>query len=257
MKGYYRLLNHEWGLMVKGVGLLALLAFGLPIVLMFMQGEEMGIHSVHPRYEDLYQSSGGGIVFGVCLIGAVLLFVKTMYAGYWGGKSIYTYLTLPVKREAYYFAKLSVFMLSVLLLITAQLMGAWWGYYLITGHMARSGLGEFVMTDGLFLAFIRSEFFRLLLPVSTSGLLFSAVLWVTVVTGTYYTILCERSRKYWGYVPVVLAGWCAVQLISRLLAGLNRYFPMEGLYLYSAVLLVLVAFFVWHGLRLVKKGSIV
>lgn len=257
MKGYYRLLNYEWGLMAKGVGLLALLAFGLPIVLMFMQMKGIGSHSVHPRYEDLYHSSGGSIVFGACLAGVVLWFVKTMYAGYWGGKSIYTYLTLPVKREAYYFAKLSVFILSVILLITAQLVGAWWGYYLITGHMSRVGLAEFVMADGLFLAFVRSEFFRLLLPFSMSGLLFSAVLWITVVTGTYYTVLCERSRKYWGYVPVILGGWSAIQLISRLLSGPSRYFPVGELYLYSGVLLILIAFFIWQGLRLIKKGSLV
>ncbi|WP_010277718.1 hypothetical protein [Paenibacillus senegalensis] len=170
-------------------------ALGLPVVLMLVELKGIGMHSVHLRYEDLYRSSGGSIVFGLCLAGFSLWFVKNVYAGYWGSKSIFTYLTLPVRREAYFFAKLSAFMLSVLLLITAQLAGAWLGYYLVAGHIERVSGEEFVVANGLFLAFIRSEFFRLLLPVSDGGLLFSASLWLGLVTGIYYSLLCERSRN--------------------------------------------------------------
>lgn len=103
---------------------------------------------------------------------------------------------------------------------------------------------------------MRSDFFRLLLPLDFSRILSSCSMFLAIATGFYYAALCERSRKYWGFIAV---GAAALILYKALVYRLNEsvhYFEPRNLYPSSLMLLALSAFFISHGLSMMKRGTI-
>nr|WP_150960325.1 hypothetical protein [Aneurinibacillus sp. XH2] len=256
MKGFYRLLNYEFSTMLRAVLLLCLGTLISPLLFLNTAIRDLSIYSVHERFEDLYVSSGCVIVFLIYLATLFAFFVKSVYANYWGSKSIYTLLTLPVRREAVYFSKLLAFAIGLAILLAVQILSVWLGYGWVASKLKHLNEGQFLMANGLFLAFIRSEFLRILLPMNISGLLSSASLWITVLTGIYYAVLCERSKRYWGYVPVAVAIMVLIYVITHRLAPPTYYGVHHDLYLPSVLLLALSGFFMWHSIRLIQKGAI-
>jgi hypothetical protein len=204
----------------------------------------------------LYVSSGCITLFFIFAAIASAFFLKTVYAGYWGSKSIYTYLTLPVKRESLYFSKLIVFMTCLLLLLAAQLLSIRLGYSIVAAKVGSYGDGRFVMHNGWFLAMIRSELFRILLPLSFSRILSSASIFIVLVTGIYYGALCERSRKYWGFVAIVAAIWIVINVLGYRMSEEIYYSKPKDLYVSSVALLALSGFFIGHSVRLIRRGAI-
>ncbi|MFC4598703.1 hypothetical protein [Cohnella hongkongensis] len=256
MRGFYRLLNFEFAKWLAFIASVCAAAVVAPLLLLQRQLERYSEYSVTERYEDLYVSSGGIVLFLILFALVCAFFLITVYADYWGSKSVYTYLTLPVRREALYFSKVLVFATCLLLLLTAQLVAIRLGYSLYAGKVASYGNGQFVMNNGYFLAMIRSEFFRLLLPLSFSRMLSTLALLLAVSTGLYYLALCERSRKYSGLAFIVAAVWLGIRALGYRLNELNPYSEPTGLYMSNALLLALSGFFVWHSLRLIRRGAI-
>ncbi|MBO9598686.1 MAG: hypothetical protein J7559_12830 [Cohnella sp.] len=256
MKGLYRLVNAEFGMWMKFLALLCASAIILPLFILNAAAKDYAFFTSHARFEDLYSSSGCSLLFLGLLSLLCLYFLKTVYAGYWGSKSVYTYLSLPVARESHYFGKLIVFVTGCLLLIAAQLVGIRLGYSLVMNKAETYLEGQYVMNNGLFLAFARSEFFRVLLPLTFSRLLSSLGMLLVIVTGVYYGALCERSRTYIGFVPIAFAGWLLYRTLAyRLNEPIHSVTP-TNLYPSSFLFFALSALFVWHGVRLMKKGSI-
>ncbi|XEC96185.1 hypothetical protein AB6A23_06395 [Paenibacillus tarimensis] len=255
MRGYYRLLNHEFSSMLRAVVFLCVGTIVSPLLFLNAAMKGYDRYSVHQRFEDIYASSGCIIVFLIYFAALCVFFLKSIYANYWGSKSIYTYLTLPVKREAVYFSKLSAFSVCMMMLLASQLVSVMLGYSLVTAKVASIHEGEYVMNNGLFLAFIRSDFLRLLLPLSFSGLLSTVSIGIALITGVYYGALCERSKRYWGFIFIVAALAVMINVLGKRTEQ-SFYTPGNHLYLASAALLVLSGFFVWHSIRLMKKGAI-
>jgi hypothetical protein len=213
-------------------------------------------HTVVERFEDIYASSGIIIVFLVLLAILSAFFLKNIYAAYWGSKGIYTYLTLPVKREAYYFSKLLTFTVCLMMLLAAQLLGVMLGYSVAAANIGSIDEGQFLMNNGLFLAFIRSEFLRILLPLSFNGLLSSISIMIALITGLYYGALCERSKRYYGFIFIAAA---VVFIINVLNYRMERpVYPdsFTNLYPSSVTLLLLSGLFMWHSISLIKRGAI-
>jgi hypothetical protein len=179
-----------------------------------------------------------------------------VYASYWGSKSIYTFLALPVKRESLYFSKLIVFATCMLLLIAAQLLSIRLGYSLYAAKVGSYGDGQFIMHNGWFLAIIRSEIFRILLPLSFSRILSSVSIFIVILTGFYYGALCERSRKYWGFVAIVTAFWIVINVLSYRMSEDINYNQPNNLFVSSVSLLVLSGLFIAHSISLIRRGAI-
>ncbi|MFB9275414.1 hypothetical protein [Cohnella cellulosilytica] len=256
MKGFYRLLNLEfakWLIFIASVCAASIVA---PLILLHRQLRSYSEFTVNERFEEAYASSGSVLLFLILLALVCAFFLITVYADYWGGKSVYTYLTLPVRREALYFGKAAAFAACLLLLLASQLIGIRLGYALYASKVASYADGEFAMRNGYFLAMIRSDFFRLLLPMSFSRMLSTLAMGVTVATGFYYGALCERSRKYFGFAAIAAAGWILIDAIGYRMHETARYAEPTGLYVSSALLLALSGFFVWHSLSLVRRGAI-
>ncbi len=256
LKGLYRLINVEFGMWLKFLAILCASAIVLPLFILNAVVKDYTFYTTHARFENLYSSSGCSLLFLGLLVLLCLYFLKSVYAGYWGSKSVYTYLSLPVARESLYFAKLIVFVTGCLLLLAAQLVSIRLGYSLVMSKAETYLDGRYVMNNGLFLAFARSEFLRVLLPMTFGRMLSSLGMLLVIVTGVYYGALCERSRTYVGFVPIAFAGWLLYRTLAYRLNEPIHFNSPTNLYPSSILFFVLSAWFVWHGVRLMKRGTI-
>ncbi|WP_270171299.1 hypothetical protein [Paenibacillus sp. SYP-B4298] len=256
MKGYYRLLNAEFAAWLRAIILLCAGALGTPLLLIHAATNDYGPYTVVERYETLYVSSGAALTCGVYILLLLAYYVRSVYRAYSGSKSIYTFLTLPVRREALYAAKLTTAATALLLLLAAQGAGAWLGYELAAARAFRAGGEGYVMHNGWFLAVIRSEWFRMLLPFSFSRLLSTVAIAAALLTGTYYATLCERSRKLWGEVAVIAAVLLIIRVAGYRMSEPIYYGEPSGLYWSSALLLLLSAWFIGHSLQLLRRGTV-
>ncbi|WP_130614228.1 hypothetical protein [Cohnella abietis] len=256
MKGLYRLVNIEFMRWLLFLMLLCIAALVIPILIMNSAVNNYAMLHNHSRFEDLYIASGSAFLFPIFLALVCLYFLKTFYAGYWGSKSVYTYLTLPIRRESLYLSKLIVFMISLLLLILVQFVSIRLGYALFVNKAGDYIDGKFIMNNGLYLAFVRSDFFHLLLPFSFSRILSSCSMLLVITTGIYYAALCERSKKYWGVIALGAAALLLYRVLTYRLNESSHYFEPTSLYPSSLMLLLLSGFFLWHGLRMIKRGTI-
>ncbi|CAI6082802.1 hypothetical protein [Cohnella sp. JJ-181] len=256
MKGLYRLLNLEFGKWIVFAALLCAAAILAPLFLLYGQLESYSAYTVNERYENVYVSAGGVLLFGMFVALACAYFLVTVYADYWGSKSVYTYLSLPVRREALYLSKLGAFAICLLLLLAAQLIGIRLGYALYAAKVGSYEGGHFLMHNGFFLAMIRSEFFRLLLPLGLARIVSTLALFAVTTTGLYFGALSERSREYFGFAAIAFAAWIAFRVVAYRL-GENEHILGDISLLYSSCLLfALSAVFVRQSLRIVKKGAI-
>lgn len=256
MKNFYQLLTYECSRLMRETLLLCAAAILVPLLLLKGAIKEYQEFGVIERYEILYHSSGGMTVFFILLGLLIAVFLRNFYAGYWGGKSVYTFLTLPMRRSAVYGSKLASFALAVLMLLAAQLLAIRLGYGLVEDKISSIAQGQYVMANGLFLAFIRSNYLRILLPFSLNGVLSSCALLLTLLTGVYYAALIERSKRYWGFGLIVVAGYLMLKEWGFRM-GLPEFFlDTQDYYIRSFLLLGLSVFFIWHGSRLIKKGAI-
>ena len=258
LKGFYRLLNREF---VSWTPFLAILCAGSLIVQLFLLNSAikgLNEYARHPRYEDLTVSSGGAAVFLISCGLLCLYFLATIYSGYWGSKSVYAYLTLPVRRESLYFSKLSVFLIGLLLLIGVELLTLRIGYFILQRHIETypNDAERFMMNNGFYLSAIRSEFVRFLLPLTFSRFMSSVSLFAAVSTGLYYAALCERSRKFAGLAAVAIAAYLSFEVFVYRLGEVSGYYVSKNLYPSSLLLLALAALFVWHSLTIMRRGAI-
>lgn len=256
MIAFYRLVQNEFKAWHRAITLICLGAIVSQLGLLYSATRYSRAEWPYERFEDLYVSSGCVAVFLVFFAAACGFFLKTFYAQYWGSKSVYTYLTLPVKRETVYASKLAVFISCLLMLIAAQFISIRLGYGLFAARLDAYSEGQLSMRNGLFLAVIRSEFFRILLPLNVSRILSSLCILVALATALYYGVLCERSKKYWGIGIIIAAFFIMIKVLGYRMSETIYFSPPSGLYPSSVLLLILSGFFVWHGIRLMKRGAI-
>jgi hypothetical protein len=256
LKGLYRLINVEFALWLRLILILCIAAVISPLILLHSATKNYNEYVVNERFEDVYVSSGCVILFLILCAIACAFFLKTVYAGYWGSKSIYTYLTLPIKRESLYFSKLIVFATCLLLLLAAQLVSIRLGYAVYAARVGSYGDGQFILHNGWFLAIIRSEIFRILLPLSFSRILSSVSIFIVILTGFYYGALCERSRKYWGFVAIVAAVWIVINVLGYRMSEEIYYNKPKDLYVSSLSLMALSGLFIGHSVSIIRRGAI-
>lgn len=258
MKGFYRMLNVECWRMLKGAGVIGLVLIIAQWFIFLSAMKGINEYSVIPRFEDVYAASGNTVLFWAGLIAVLTWFTISFYAHYWGSKSIYTLLTLPVDRNSLHASKFISLLFAIALLLCAQLLSTSFAFHMFENRL-ESFEEPYIMVNGQFLAFIRSGFLRLLFPLSLEGVLHSIVLWFAMAALVYYAVLCERSHKYWGILPAAAAAYCMFKLV-QLRTAYPVSLPYESMTddtYYSVILLLLSVYFIWHGLRWIKRGAIV
>ncbi|MFC5463534.1 hypothetical protein [Lederbergia graminis] len=258
MRSFYRLINYEFSRMfVPSLIICSISIVFTNILLLNSITDSEYDPSLYKRFEHIYAESGSFILFFISFIAIITLFLVNFYKAYWGSKSIFTYLTLPIKREALYFAKLIVLIICLLMLLTSHLISIFIGYDLVSAKVAEISNGKAIMNNGLFLAFIRSHHLRLLFPITWLGILSSISLVITVLTGFFYAALCERSKRYWGLALILVVFLFIFNVIQKYLNEII-YIGVEtsSVVVTCTISFLVSVFFVWRSIRLIKKSAI-
>lgn len=256
MKSFYRLLNYEFSQMFTS---LTILYFGVlisPVLFLSVAARKSG--NVYGRFEELYSASGCIIVFILYFFILCGIFIKNIYSNYWRSKSIYTLLTLPVKRVYIYLSKLTAFLVAVLGFIASQFISYILSYHSFATKIMYQSNGETIfreMNNGLFLSLIRSDFMSILLPKGLESAVSSFVIFISIVCAIYYGVLCERSKKYRGFAFITAASVLIIKVISYRLQALHHS-NYTNTYPYSVILFLLSIFLIWRSIKLVKRGAI-
>jgi hypothetical protein len=254
MRKFYKLLNYEVSRNLAKVLLICIGAIISPIG--FINGALSDYSNLHKRFETIYESSGCVIVFAIYFAALCGICIQSFYSNYFGSKSIYTLIALPMKREGIYFSKLISFFIYFLMFFASQLISIFIAYSIVNSKVAQFDQGRYLMNNGLFLAFVRSGFLRILLPLGLEGIISTISMFIVIVCSLYYGLVCERSKRYWGFMPIGATIFFLIRVITyRLNQGIISW-EYVNLYIYSVVFLGLSVFYTWHGIKLVKRGAI-
>lgn len=144
------------------------------------------------RFEELADMAGYSISFYIA--GFVILGITgfCFYKNWLGSKSIYSLLCLPVRRAFVYFSKLTAAVISILILIVAQVANIFlsYGFYLF----AVPNIPK--VRNGLVLSFIRWDFLKLFYPSDLFGLLNTITYIIVAAASVLFLIILERSGHY-------------------------------------------------------------
>lgn len=257
MKSFYRMFNHEFAAMGRVLAVLCVVLFIATWKLVSDEIADYSEHAVNERFETIIASSGSLTVGLFVFLAFSAYFVIRLYSNYWGSKSIYTLLALPMRREALYSARLLAFFAGMLVLVAMQWLCIRFGYELVADKTSSYGDGSFLMHNGLFLAIARSAELRLFMPVSLGGFFTSIGLLTAWTTGVFYVVACERSRQYWGIVVAAVAAYVMFRAYGRMTDAMWAYDLTEAsLYRYGILMLAFSAWFVWHSIRIYRRGAI-
>jgi len=140
---------------------------------------------------------------------------------------------------------------------STQLISVFISYALVSSKQAAWEGGKYLMNNGLFLAFLRSGFLRILLPLGLEGIVSTVSIFVVIVCSLYYGLLCERSKRFWGFAPIVAVIFLLIRVIAYRVNQSNMSWEYINLYVYSIILFCFSGLFICHGIKLVKRGAIV
>jgi len=259
LKRFYYLLNHELRSLYRLTLSICLLLVTLQqfFLLRSMRDYLNGFE----RFEDLFSKSGAIAVFLVSFAVLIVLCIYNVYSNYMESKSIYTLLTLPQKREYLYFAKLAAFTLCFFALFAAQIISVCLGYWINTCYLAGKQIPEGIslpIHNGLFLAFVRSDFLRLLLPLGLKSIVSNLAVFTSFICSLYYAVLCERAGRYAGFAGVLLNMGLIVYVLNYRINALKIIISeYRDMYLFSGIMLCITLFIVYDSIRLIKRSAIV
>lgn len=163
----YKLLNYEVSQHLLKVLIICAGAVVSPLILLNRATDHSNFYK---HFETIYESSGCIIVFAIFFAAICGICIQSFYSNYFGSKSIYALITLPMKREGIYFGKLISFFIYFLMFFAAQLISIFAAYGIASSKIAQWEGGKYLMNNGLFLAFLRSGFLRILLPLRLEGI---------------------------------------------------------------------------------------
>ncbi|HHY83426.1 MAG TPA: hypothetical protein GX505_12245 [Clostridiales bacterium] len=216
-------------------------------------------------YEEFFASSGSIIVFGLAFASTCALCIWSILSNYHGSKSVYTLMTLPQNRSVLYLSKLIACLMYFIVTITSQMISILMGYVFFAPKIQRviqesSVYGANIIqehaSNGLFLAFVRSDFFRIIFPLGWKSFISSASLLFSTVTGLVYGILCERSKRYKRIILAILQAGYGIYIVNYRVNANLGFTEFQNLIVHSIFTFVFAAFFIWDSVRLIQKSEI-
>ncbi len=254
---FLKLVRFELERRLTLVLILADAAFAAPTAAVYGYIKTGGVINRYVKFEDAFTGGGGPIYFYVLLAILVFIIIRAVYADFVDSKSIYTLLSLPVKRQNLFFAKLLAFYAWLVMLLAATYSGTIFSYSvfrMIVNSALSYTPGGYSFRNGFLLALIRLPFFKLVMPISPQGCLLSVTLAVTLVCSVFFLALCERARDRL-FIPYIIAyGYSAVVVTSGIL-NQNQY--NTAFFIFAAGHAALSVLAICYGLRLVKRAYIV
>ncbi len=247
MKRFSYLLNTELSGLLKPVCLIVLFNVAAQLLLAWLANQS-GVR--YNRFEGFYGEAGCITIFCISLLVLLGLLVFHFYSHWWGSKSIYTLMTLPIKRNTAYISMLSVFYLVLIFFLATNLVAVVLCYGLFHSQISNVIYPGNVFENGLYLAFVRSDFLRMLVPLTTEGFFSSLSLLALLPAAVLYGAISERSMRYLNLIPVGIAFVLMGLTVTR------RLNHQGGLLLLTLGMVAFMSFFVWHSLYLIGKNAI-
>ncbi len=248
-RGFLYLLNEEFLRIFKFLIIICIFSMVGQLLLIGWAAQDYG--ALMDRFESFYSRSGSIIMFIVSLACIVGVFVLHFYSHYWGSKSIYTLMTLPMERSRIYTCFLVIYLIGLMLFLILSIATVIMGYGLFYIKQMNIQGGKYVMHNGLFLAFVRSDFLRLLVPLTWKSFYSSLSLWGLLPITIIYGVICERSLRYWNLVLVSLSLVLMIITVSQRMGYNNDY-----LLVISIAMSLLGCFFVWHSIKIINRNGI-
>lgn len=245
MKKLFYLINFELSNMLKKLILLCACMIAIESVSFLVILFNTKNHYL--RFEELLDKAGYPLMFYIFLGLLLVIIAFGFYQNYFGSKSIYTLLTLPSKRGHVYLGKYISGLLCSLMLAAVQIIGVFLAYSLYL--YAFSDIPR--MNNALFLAFIRSEFLRMLLPFDFLSLVASIICINSLIVLILFAVIGERSRNY--FSPVVFS-----IILFRIFAVIPTVYRNEisGTLVALAGALILTAMMIFYSLKTIERSGI-
>jgi hypothetical protein len=200
MRKIYRLCSHQfWRIGIWSIVVcIALLIFQLA----GLKRQLVGMMNI--RLEQLLQGAGYSTMFFIAFSLLLIIIAGSVYQKYFGAKSIYTIMSLPVSKVGIYCSFLIPGLIAILMLCFTQVISVYLGYemasdkyiYMKSILSADSSMVYEYMDNAVFLSFVRYGFLRIFLPLSWLDLARSVCLLAAPVITVLFFAFCERSRKY-------------------------------------------------------------
>ncbi|MGI6175882.1 MAG: hypothetical protein ACOYJC_06955 [Christensenellales bacterium] len=200
-------------------------------------------------YERIFEMSGAPYFFAAAFVAALFLMGKSMADHFGRSKGIYTLLSLPQKRTSIYYSHVLAGMLSLAVIVTAQLLVVVLAYLPIMGIAGNnapqySGIQGFdelfpyyapFMNNGLFLAFARSKLLRMLMPLHVAEYFWGACLLLMMCCVLHNLILCRNLIPLAGlHKKIIDCILCAVAFVLAIFCIIPKLLPQNGA-LYSDI----------------------
>jgi hypothetical protein len=206
------------------------------------------------------QRAGYHTMFLIAFILILIIIAVSVYQRYYGSKSIYTVMSLPVSKAGIYCSFLIPGLIAILMLSFTQVISVYLSYemtlekYAIIEVMSSAdGIIQRTkydyMDNAVFLSFIRYNYLRIFLPLSWLDAVRSICLLTSPVITVLYFAFCERGRKYGGMALILLQGILLWQIVN----GINNtnITVVEGAIpiFFSLLLSILCAFLTYRLIR--------
>lgn len=257
MKNLYSLINFEFRTIYKLVLGISVLLIAGQNLLLYLAGRDY-LSGKYIPFEKLISISGAPVLFYICCAMLTACCVYNAAANYIGSKSIYTLMTLPQSRSLIFIAKVTSAAVGMLMLAASQVISIFTGYFLFASPISSVENGQLVLqkpVNGLFLAFVRSDFLRILFPLNLESLLSTVFISVSVLLAVFFVIFCVQSHRYMNM------GISLINIILVIYVLMYRINVMDGwrkqnLYLYSLVFAGLVVYYIRQSIKWMDRGSI-
>jgi hypothetical protein len=257
-KQLYYLINHEWTIIMKPILListtllilnLVLCLIGLPHTDAQLQQQPVPLH-----FEQLL--SAGGILFVhlIALAAGLVVIAAGWYRMFAPVGSIYRLYRLPVGIRPVFAVRILTGAAALLFIQAAQLLAAVLAYLLIY----RSNQRIEVLDQGLYLAFRRSAWLRLLLPMNLPDVVLVILIGLMLTSITLTAVQCmqrdnRRHLSAFACIGLIVLSGLAVRFGYRTLAS---YRTIAGQLLYLLPLLLCVAFLIFLNQRWLQRREL-
>lgn len=243
MKGLYKLCDYQFrNLFVKVLSV----CIGLFVVQVAAFSSQLFGSGI--RFEQFMQHAGFSTMFLAAYLLILISIALSVYQRYFGSKSMYTLMALPVSPKVLYLSFLLPAVVSVLMLCFTQIASVYICYFiLIKIKMTQTVF----MNNALFLSFIRYDYLRLFLPLNLLDWVRSLTLIVVPEITVIFMAFSERSRQYIGALPILFQ----IIWLWEIANSVSEVSPAK---FFGSILicLALAVFQVFLSVRMLKKKSI-
>lgn len=218
-------------------------------------------------YENILNVALIPFVFAFSILTLIIVLMKKFHSFYSKQRGIYSLFTLPIKRIYILFSNIFVALSAVLFLVAIQLIFAAILYFpteaianavsqtiKFNSNGVPTGYFRVYMDNGLFLAFIRNNFLRALLPVDFQGtvILISFILTSSIVPSYSFLTNFDGSIKLWATVDLALM---IVNVSILYVYGCVNEFGFGFAFVPVIFLLLLDIFWIMSVLNQYKKST--